>query len=167
MSASARGDLLLLLHAHLPFVRHPENPYHLEENWLYEAITATYLPLISELTQLLRAGSTPCLTLSLSPTLCSMLRDTLLGERYRAYLDRLLRLGEDELSRTKDNPVQAELVRFYLSRFTELRALYRSLDGDLVSAFANLQERGALEIITRLGRYFDPYICLLYTSRCV
>ena len=148
MSASARGDLLLLLHAHLPFVRHPENPYHLEENWLYEAITATYLPLISELTQLLRAGSTPCLTLSLSPTLCSMLRDTLLGERYRAYLDRLLRLGEDELSRTKDNPVQAELVRFYLSRFTELRALYRSLDGDLVAAFANLQERGALEIIT-------------------
>ena len=97
MSASARGDLLLLLHAHLPFVRHPENPYHLEENWLYEAITATYLPLISELTQLLGSGSTPCLTLSLSPTLCSMLRDTLLGQRYRAYLDRLLRLGEDEL----------------------------------------------------------------------
>ncbi len=148
MSATARGDLLLLLHAHLPFVRHPENPYHLEENWLYEAITATYLPLISELTQLLGSGSTPCLTLSLSPTLCSMLRDTLLGQRYRAYLDRLLRLGEDELSRTKDNPVQAELVRFYLSRFTELRALYRSLDGDLVAAFANLQERGALEIIT-------------------
>ena len=46
MSAAARGDLLLLLHAHLPYAP-PEIPYHLEENWLYEAITATYLPLIA------------------------------------------------------------------------------------------------------------------------
>lgn len=150
MSASARGDLLLLLHAHLPYVRHPENPYHLEENWLYEAITATYLPLIVELRQLQvpEKGPSPRLTLSLSPTLCSMLRDKLLSERYRAYLDRLLRLGEEELTRAQSNPTQTELVRFYLSRFTELRTLYRTIDGDIVGAFAEQQERGVLEIIT-------------------
>ena len=148
MSASARGDLLLLLHAHLPYVRHPENPYHLEENWLYEAITATYLPLLLELHKLLDGGASPRLTLSLSPTLCSMLRDKLLGERYRAYLDRLLRLGEDELTRAKDSPAQAELARFYLARFTELRAHYLAIDGDIVAAYAQLQERGAVEIIT-------------------
>lgn len=148
MSASARGDLLLLLHAHLPYVRHPENPYHLEENWLYEAITATYLPLLLELHKLLDGGASPRLTLSLSPTLCSMLRDKLLGERYRAYLDRLLRLGEDELTRAKDSPAQAELARFYLARFTELRAHYLAIEGDIVAAYAQLQERGAVEIIT-------------------
>ena len=148
MSASARGDLLLLLHAHLPYVRHPENPYHLEENWLYEAITATYLPLLLELHKLLDGGASPRLTLSLSPTLCSMLRDKLLGERYRAYLDRLLRLGEDELTRAKDSPAQAELARFYLARFTELRAHYLAIDGDIVAAYSQLQERGAVEIIT-------------------
>ncbi len=148
MSASARGDLLLLLHAHLPYVRHPENPYHLEENWLYEAITATYLPLLLELHKLLDGGASPRLTLSLSPTLCSMLRDRLLGERYRAYLDRLLRLGEDELTRAKDSPAQAELARFYLARFTELRAHYLAIDGDIVAAYSQLQERGAVEIIT-------------------
>ena len=148
MSASARGDLLLLLHAHLPYVRHPENPYHLEENWLYEAITATYLPLLLELHKLLDGGASPRLTLSLSPTLCSMLRDKLLGERYRAYLDRLLRLGEDELTRAKDSPAQADLARFYLARFTELRAHYLAIDGDIVAAYSQLQERGAVEIIT-------------------
>ena len=47
--ADAGGDLALVLHAHLPFVRHPEHAYHLEENWLYEALTATYLPLIEVL----------------------------------------------------------------------------------------------------------------------
>ena len=41
-----KGYLCLMLHAHLPFVRHPEEEYFLEENWLYEAITETYIPLI-------------------------------------------------------------------------------------------------------------------------
>ena len=41
-----KGYLCLVLHGHLPFVRHPEHEYFLEENWLYEAITETYIPLI-------------------------------------------------------------------------------------------------------------------------
>ena len=41
-----RGYLSLVLHAHLPFVRHPEHEKFLEENWLYEAITESYLPLL-------------------------------------------------------------------------------------------------------------------------
>ena len=39
-----QGNVLLLLHAHLPFVRHPEHDEFLEEDWFYEAITETYLP---------------------------------------------------------------------------------------------------------------------------
>jgi len=39
------GYIALVLHAHLPFVRHPESDYVLEE-WLYEAITETYIPLL-------------------------------------------------------------------------------------------------------------------------
>src|SRR5512136_860364 len=39
----ARGYFALVLHAHLPFVRHPEDPTVMEEQWLYEAITGTYL----------------------------------------------------------------------------------------------------------------------------
>ena len=40
------GYLCLMLHAHLPFVRHPEYEDFLEEDWLYEAITETYIPLL-------------------------------------------------------------------------------------------------------------------------
>ncbi|HEY2898941.1 MAG TPA: DUF1957 domain-containing protein, partial [Polyangia bacterium] len=40
------GYFSLVLHAHLPFVRHPEDPTVMEEQWLYEAITGTYLPLL-------------------------------------------------------------------------------------------------------------------------
>ena len=40
-----KGYLALVLHAHLPFVRHPEYPEFLEEDWLFEAISETYVPL--------------------------------------------------------------------------------------------------------------------------
>jgi len=40
------GHFALILHAHLPFVRHPEHQHFLEEEWLFEAITETYIPLV-------------------------------------------------------------------------------------------------------------------------
>jgi 1,4-alpha-glucan branching enzyme len=39
------------------------------------------------------------------------------------------------------------LVAFWRARFTRLRALFQSIDGDLIAAFRRLQERGRLEII--------------------
>ena len=42
----SKGYLALVLHCHLPFVRHPENQRFLEEGWLFEAISETYLPLL-------------------------------------------------------------------------------------------------------------------------
>jgi 1,4-alpha-glucan branching enzyme len=45
-TTAAKGYLAIVLHAHLPFVRHPEYEEFLEEDWLFEAITETYIPLI-------------------------------------------------------------------------------------------------------------------------
>jgi len=49
-----QGYVALILHAHLPFVRHPEYEDFLEEDWLYEAITETYIPLIKTMEGLVR-----------------------------------------------------------------------------------------------------------------
>ena len=46
MSPVPAGYFALVLHAHLPFVRHPEDPTVMEEQWLFEGITGTYLPLV-------------------------------------------------------------------------------------------------------------------------
>ena len=48
------GYLSLVLHAHLPYVRHPEYKEFLEEDWLYEAITETYIPLLEMFENLTR-----------------------------------------------------------------------------------------------------------------
>ena len=46
------GDLCLVLHAHLPYVRHPEKDVFLEEDWFFEAMTETYIPLLEMLSRL-------------------------------------------------------------------------------------------------------------------
>src|SRR5512137_2198732 len=89
----AQGCLALVLHAHLPFVWHPEHEESLEENWLYEALTETYIPLLLMIDRLVADGVDLRLTLSISPTLAAMWDDDLLQGRYLKRLDRLIELG--------------------------------------------------------------------------
>ncbi len=146
---TAPGHLALLLHAHLPFVRHPEHPRHLEEHWLFEAVTDAYLPLLGLLREAAERRSGFRLTLSLSPTLLCMLADPLLAGRYRDYLDRLGRLAERLTKDSRSDPGRRSLVRFYRRRLERLRAFYLDeLGGDLIAAFAELEKNGTVELMT-------------------
>jgi 1,4-alpha-glucan branching enzyme len=143
-----QGYLSLVLHAHLPFVRHPEHEKFLEENWLFEAITETYLPLIQVMDGWLRDGMDTRLTITLSPTLCSMLLDPLLQDRYLRQLDGLIELAEKELHRTHWDSAFRELAWMYHHRFTTIRETYFAYGRNIVGAFRKFQEHGRLEIIT-------------------
>jgi 1,4-alpha-glucan branching enzyme len=142
------GYLSIILHAHLPFVRHPEHEKFLEESWLFEAITESYLPLLQVLNGWNRDGMDARLTLTLSPTLCAMLRDPLLMDRYTRHLESLLELAEKETHRTHWDAGFQELARMYHQRFTAARDTYLACDRNLVAAFRRLQDLGKLEIIT-------------------
>ena len=86
-SGNLPGKMMFVLHAHLPYVRHPENDRHLEERWLFEAITETYIPLLRAMEHLEADGVRFKLTMSLTPTLLAMLEDELLRHRYLRFLD--------------------------------------------------------------------------------
>src|SRR5512143_1371630 len=98
-----KGYLALVLHAHLPYVRHPEHPSFLEEAWFYEAVTAPYVPVLQSFQATAADGVPFRLTMSMSPPLCSMLDDDLLKERYAAHLQKLQELVGKELQRTHDH----------------------------------------------------------------
>jgi len=142
-----QGYLSLVLHAHLPFIRQPEHGRFLEETWLFEAITETYIPLLQLLEKWEKDRLKARLTLSLTPTLCSMLSDSLLRERYRKRLDGLIKLAEKEMERTAWERAFNELAVLYHARLLATRAYYDSVDHDLVTAFREMHERGRLEII--------------------
>ena len=138
----------LVLHAHLPFVRHPEHDIFLEERWLYEAITETYIPLIKKFDELHQDEVDYKLTISLSPTLISMLTDSLLQQRYIDHLDQLIELANQEVDRTSDQPKMNQTANMYLDEFKEARDIFvNQYDKDLVAAFKKFQELGYLELI--------------------
>ena len=143
-----QGYLAIVFHAHLPFVRHPEHEESLEENWLYEAITEVYIPLLLVLEGLLEDAIDFRLTFSLTPPLVSMLLDPFLQSRYLRRIERLIELAEKESARTASQPEFYRLACMYHRRFTEVReAFLGRYERNLVQAFRRLQELGKIEIL--------------------
>lgn len=144
----AKGYLSLVLHAHLPYVRHPEHENFLEERWLFEAITETYTPLVDAFDRLVKEGVPFRITVSLSPPLVSMLTDGLLQERYTRHLDKLIELAEKEVHTTRDTPFH-ESALMYRDKFYRIKHVFCDKYGrNLVRAFNKFEDLGRLEIIT-------------------
>ena len=81
-----KGYVSFVLHAHLPFIHHPESDDYLEESWLYEAISETYIPLLTNFKKLVDEGVDFRITMSMTPPLLSMLDNKLLQKKYINYL---------------------------------------------------------------------------------
>ena len=160
-----KGHLAIVLHAHLPFVRHPEYEDALEENWLYEALTDTYIPLLMVLEGLVHDGVDFRLTLSLTPTLTSMLADPLLQDRYRRRIASLVELAGKERQRTAADPGVHALACLYEERLLAIRAAYEDrYGGDIVGAFGRFQELGRVEIIASAATH--GFLPLLQENPC-
>jgi 1,4-alpha-glucan branching enzyme len=149
MARDVLGYVSLHLHAHLPFVRHPEHPEFLEEDWLYEAITETYLPLLRVFDRLAEDEVPFRISLTMSPPLVAMLRDDLLVGRYARRMEQLCELADKEVRRTRNDPTFHGLALHYQQEFRELRGLFEDrYRRDLVGAFRRLEDAGRLELLT-------------------
>lgn len=159
-----KGYLAIVLHAHLPFVRHPEHEDALEERWFYDAITQCYLPLLFIMEELEHEGIDFRFTLSITPTLGSMLSDRLLLSRYRRRLDVLIELGKKEINRTASNPDQQNLARLYRDHLLRVRkAFTERYNSDLLAEFFSWQEKKKIEIIASCATH--GYLPLLGVDR--
>jgi 1,4-alpha-glucan branching enzyme len=139
----APGSVVLVLHAHLPYVRHPEHDDHLEERWLFEAMLECYLPLVAVLDGL--SPYNPArLTLSLSPPLVAMLDDALLRARFERHLDRLDRL----LVALRDDHLPRAALDAHAAALRHARLTWQRIDRDLPGAFARLARAGRLSLWT-------------------
>lgn len=144
-----QGYLALILHAHLPFVRHPEHEEFLEERWLFEAITECYVPLLTSWERLTEEGVSFRLTCTLTPTLLTMLSDELLQGRYLRHLNKLIELVEKELHRTQHEPAFHRVAQLYHERFLHTRWYFETrCRRNLLTAFRALRDAGRLELMT-------------------
>lgn len=145
------NQLSFVLNAHLPFVRHIEYPRFLEEDWLFEAINESYLPLLRMMNNLMNEGIKFQLTFSLSPTLCAMLTDKVLQQRFVDYLLLHIELGDKEYYRLKDEgkPEVLKTLQKYRDNLSmnleDFENLYKR---NILEGFKQLSELGYLELIT-------------------
>jgi 1,4-alpha-glucan branching enzyme len=144
-----KGYLALVLHSHLPYVRHPEHEDFLEEDWFYEGVIETYIPLIEIFESLIKDGVDFRLTLSMSPTLVSMLIDPLLQSRTLKHIENLIELAQKEVERTKHVPEFNCLAKMYLDQFNRARKIFsEKYHCNLTTAFKNFSDAGKIEITT-------------------
>ncbi len=142
------GALLLVLHAHLPYVRHPAPPLPLEADWLPEAVAGAYLPLLEVLERLAADGIPVRFTLSLSPTLLAMLDDALLQAQVGRRLAEWEALAEREVKRTAKDASLRPLAQYHRRRLRHLLRRWEGHHGALLPAFARAAAEGQLALIT-------------------
>lgn len=162
----AAARLALILHAHLPYVRHVERDDVLEEAWLVGALVESYLPLLDVLEGWERDRVPYALALSLSPTLVEMLDDPLLRERARRRLEGVIGVLDRELADGAAEPALVPALEHHRERFRAAAQRYRDIDGDVAGACAALARRGELELFTTAATHaFLPNLAGLVAAQ--
>jgi 1,4-alpha-glucan branching enzyme len=146
------GYWALVLHMHLPFVRHIEYPVALEEQWLFEAITSCYAPLLKIMWNLDKDKIDFRLTVSISPPLMSMLSDPALQERYREFLKESIGLAEKELHNNRGKTFQ-HTIETILERLHSAKAVFDAYGGNILHGFRDYQNLGKVEVMTCAGTH--------------
>ena len=157
---SGESCVNLILHAHSPYVRHLEYPRFLEENWLFESLNESYIPLLRMLMELADAGVAYKLSICFSPTLCTMLTDVPLQERFVDYMTSRIELGGKEVVRcAEEQPEYLEMAQRYLDSYKANLEYYESWGRNILTGFKQLSERGYVEIMATAAThcYFPLY----------
>lgn len=148
MSKTTKGYVSFVLHAHLPFIHHPENENYLEEQWLFEAISETYIPLLKNFQKLVDEKINFRFTMSLTPPLLNMLDNKLLQERYIKYLKKHIELSKKEIERTKFDERINTLSKYYYNRYSnDLEFFQDYCNCNIINEFKKFNDLGVLEII--------------------
>ena len=148
MNPAPRAYLLLLLHAHLPWVYEPGYAKFLEEYWFFEAMNETYLPLLVMLRRLRERGVPYRLALSFSPTLIAMMEHDGLLARFREFHRSLRDLAAREDRQWAQEPRLSRITSLYRWLFEERAAALESCGGRILRGFRELAEQGYLELLT-------------------
>jgi 1,4-alpha-glucan branching enzyme len=145
------GRLALVLHGHLPYVRHSDHKFYLEETWFFEAVLDCYLPLINSLKKLESSKIKAVFNLSLSPTLCEMLNDSDLQNRFETYLKNRKQFLIKECN--SDDIRIRDLADYYLKEIRILSKIWKSCSGNLLHYFREFSAKGFLNLMICIGTH--------------
>jgi len=136
------GQLAIVLHAHLPYVRKNEK-YSLEEDWLFQAILECYIPLLQSIES--SKNENPLntkLTISLSPTLLSLQNNKKIQETFPSWIE----TRNDFLNELPQEEKNASA--FLMNNLNDKYLYWQKCSGNLIEKYRVLNNSGNLDILT-------------------
>ncbi len=145
-----QGGFTFILHSHIPYARQAGMWPHGEE-WVHEAIAETYVPLLNALYDLEEEGLPFALTVSVTPILAEQLADPVIIDHFGHFAAERACWASQDVDRFEqagDSAMQS-LARYYHHWYARTLTSFRDrFNGDLIGAFAHLQDAGKIEVST-------------------
>lgn len=139
----------IILQAHLPYVKHTEYPRFLEEDWLFESMNESYIPLLRVFQKLSNENVGFKITMCFSPTLITMLTSEELQQRFLNYMDLHIELGEKEIERTKvAEPEAHKMAIYYYEKSVKNLEIFKYYNNNILEGYKELALQGKIELIT-------------------
>lgn len=121
------------------------------EEWVHEAMSETYLPLLNALYDLREEGSKYRITVSVTPILAEQLGDPLIVEHFETYAQERATWAAADIERFSDagNDRMEALASYYHEWYAStLRAFRNRFNRDVLGSLKTLQDDGYVEIST-------------------
>src|SRR4030042_5104994 len=93
----------LMLHGPIPYCR-KSGVWPAGEEWLFEAMNETYIPLLLKLRQLLKENIRPRIMIGVVPILAEQLADPYMKSRFQEYMESLIKRAEVDCQRFQTTP---------------------------------------------------------------
>ncbi|MGB9856551.1 MAG: glycoside hydrolase family 57 protein [Dictyoglomaceae bacterium] len=156
----------LVLHSHLPFVK-KAGRWPFGEEWFFEAMLETYIPLSMVFYNLKNKGIDWHITLGVTPVLAEQLSDAYMIYETEKYIEEKISLAEkDYYEFSKKEKKEAEVAKFYKRHYQEILNAFRNIfSRNVLKFWRELQKDGNLEILTSSATH--AYLPLLKKSSSV
>jgi 1,4-alpha-glucan branching enzyme len=153
------GELALVLHTHLPYLRN-HGVWPVGEEWLFQAWGTSWLPVTHLLEQLADEGQTEVLTLGVTPTVAHQVADPRLCQDLGTWLGGQVWRSEEQRWHGHLAPDVRALSSFFWRRFQALADYHEDVQrrGGLLAVWAELARRDVIELLG--GPATHPYLPL-------
>lgn len=152
--------MVFVFHSHIPYCR-KSGMWPFGEEWLYEAMLGSYIPFLDVLRSMSYRdkpdqheshGKAPLsVTIGVTPILLDQLDDDHMREGFIKWMQARIKRAEEDRKRFKSAGDKAleKLAALYCDEYRDvLRTFCNDYAGDIVSALAELERQGVVEIIT-------------------
>ncbi|MFX0036857.1 MAG: 1,4-alpha-glucan branching protein domain-containing protein [Candidatus Hermodarchaeota archaeon] len=142
------GYFGLVLHGHIPWCK-KSGTWPAGEEWLMEAMSETYIPILNVLRELKENGLKTAITINITPILAEQLADEYMKQKFTEYMEEWISRSKKDIKKFENHPQRKKIAEFHLKNFEHvLETFYHYFYRDILGSFRWLQNEGMIEIIT-------------------